>query len=125
MVEIYTSYLAKAKSAVNPICIAYKRPHFWAGPIYTKLGPDEKLLRMYKAGTVTVRGYTRQFVAMLDKLDADIVVQDLCRLAGSETFTLVCYEKPGAFCHRHLVARWLARYGYNVHKEAGCEHSLG
>lgn len=119
MIEVYTSYLAKAKSAVNPICIAYKRPHFWQGLMYTALGPSEQLLHAYKAGRVNERGYTRQFVAQLDKLDADIIVQDLARLAGSETFTLVCYEKPSSFCHRHLVARWLARYGYKVHQETG------
>jgi uncharacterized protein (DUF488 family) len=27
---------------------------------------------------------------------------------------LLCYEKSGDFCHRHLVAEWLRRYGYEV-----------
>lgn len=121
MVEIYTSYLAKAKSAVNPICIAYKRPHFWNGYMYPTLGPPEQLLKAYKDGRINERGFTRQFVMHLDKLDADIVVRDLIQLADDETFTLVCYEKPGTFCHRHLVARWFARYGYHVHEEAVSE----
>ena len=28
-------------------------------------------------------------------------------------FALVCYEKPSDFCHRHLVADWLNKNGYD------------
>lgn len=27
---------------------------------------------------------------------------------------LVCYEKSGDFCHRHIVADWLNQAGYDV-----------
>ena len=33
-------------------------------------------------------------------------------MAGTEDIALVCYEKPGDFCHRHLVADWLNEAGY-------------
>lgn len=26
----------------------------------------------------------------------------------------MCYEAPGKFCHRHLVADWLNSAGYDV-----------
>ena len=34
-------------------------------------------------------------------------------------FALVCYEKPGDFCHRHLVARWLIAQGINCKEYEG------
>ena len=29
------------------------------------------------------------------------------RLANGKDVALCCYEKPGDFCHRHLVAKWM------------------
>ena len=26
--------------------------------------------------------------------------------------TLLCYEKPDDFCHRHLVSKWFNEHGY-------------
>ena len=38
----------------------------------------------------------------------DSVLKNLEKLAGGrEEIALVCYEKPGDFCHRHIVADWL------------------
>lgn len=36
---------------------------------------------------------------------------------------LVCYEKPGDFCHRHLVASWMNQMGIKV-KEWKNENNL-
>jgi uncharacterized protein (DUF488 family) len=35
------------------------------------------------------------------------VLLDLQKLAGDKIPCLLCYEKPGDFCHRHIVAEWL------------------
>jgi len=29
-------------------------------------------------------------------------------LGGDRDIILCCYEKPGEFCHRHVLANWLA-----------------
>ena len=40
-------------------------------------------------------------------LDAQRVYEDLERLSNGRDCVLLCYEKSGDFCHRHLVADWL------------------
>ena len=35
------------------------------------------------------------------------VIQELTALGGGHDVILLCFEKPGEFCHRHLVAQWL------------------
>ena len=45
------------------------------------------------------------------------VLADLQKLTGVKNdfskIILLCYEKPGDFCHRHLVADWLTKNGVN------------
>ena len=55
---------------------------------------------------------------VLNTLKADEVVFELIDtvyyLNGTDMdIALVCYEKPGDFCHRHLVAEWLRENGYD------------
>jgi hypothetical protein len=52
-------------------------------------------------------------------LNADKVIDDLNMLilkdginCKGKDIALVCYEKPEDFCHRHLVAEWLKKFGY-------------
>lgn len=49
---------------------------------------------------------------VLSKLNADVVVNELLSLSEEKPFALICYERPGEFCHRHLVAEWLCENGY-------------
>ena len=48
--------------------------------------------------------FTRLYrTQILDRLNAGQVLQEL----GSDDFVLLCWEPPGAFCHRLVVAAWL------------------
>ena len=52
---------------------------------------------------------------VLDELDATTVVNELNYLVpnvNGKNITLICYEKPSDFCHRHLVAEWLNQNGF-------------
>jgi uncharacterized protein (DUF488 family) len=42
---------------------------------------------------------------VLDKLDPMQVIRDL----GGDNFILLCWEAPGEFCHRRVVAAWLRK----------------
>ena len=54
--------------------------------------------------------YTKTFhERVLNKLDPRQVAQEL-----SDDAVLMCYEKSGDFCHRHLVADWLRTAGIAV-----------
>lgn len=46
---------------------------------------------------------------ILGKLRVEEVVYEIERLSGGKDAALLCYEKPGDFCHRHLLADWLTR----------------
>lgn len=72
--------------------------------------PYKELLLPYLTGKLTYAGYTELYNKLvLSKLDPDTVVKEL-----GEDPILICYEKPGHFCHRLLVAKWLTAAGYQV-----------
>jgi hypothetical protein len=42
---------------------------------------------------------------VLDKVDPMQVIRDL----GGDNFILCCWEPPGEFCHRRVVAAWMRK----------------
>ena len=44
---------------------------------------------------------------VLRKLDANEIYKDLYELSNGKDVVLLCYEKRGDFCHRHLLAKFL------------------
>ena len=117
--EIYTSYFAKVKSIpddIIPIAICGGIPFYWKGLWYKKVAPSIKFFTEWKQNHDN-DFYVEHFNAeVLAKHTPDEVVSELFALAnGADKICLICYEKPGDFCHRHLVADWLNATGkYNV-----------
>jgi hypothetical protein len=54
--------------------------------------PPEEFIRAYRA-------------EVLDKLDPRQVLNDL----GGDNCIMLCWEPPGQFCHRQVVAAWLKK----------------
>lgn len=50
--------------------------------------------------------YCRRFAAQLADLDPASVWRSLEEIAGAAEPVLLCWERPGQFCHRRLVADW-------------------
>jgi hypothetical protein len=50
--------------------------------------------------------YRRRYAAQLACLDPEAVWADLHGLADGSEPVLLCWERPGQFCHRRLVAGW-------------------
>jgi hypothetical protein len=70
---------------------------------YTQLIPSRDLFTKYLAGILNEMEYAIEYRRdVLYKLDPVNVAQEL----GSDT-VLLCWEAPGKFCHRRLVAAWL------------------
>lgn len=113
---IYTSYFSNLRNipdTITPIAICGKAPQFYKGLTYKKLAPKYSFFRIWKE-THDNDYYIQQFQKLvLDTLDADNVVNELKSLSRTKDFVLVCYEKPKDFCHRHLVAKWLCKNGYD------------
>ena len=109
--KIYTSYFAKEsflrRKGLLPIGIALWKPRFYNGEEYKTLAPDQRTLVRKKNGTIDERQYTEEFKEKLANLDAEKVFQDLKRISQGKDIVLCCYERPEAFCHRHIVAEWL------------------
>ena len=80
------------------VSIALKSPEWFKGREYPPLAPRLDMLPMEEAE------YRREYQAILDVLDPRKVYEHL----GQEAI-LLCWEPPGRFCHRRLVAEWLER----------------
>lgn len=104
MKKLFTSYYARSGELPSAVAISAKSPSFYKGKRYLKLAPSWDLLNAYKSGQVDERGYTEWYLRLLAerKLTPQQVVDEL-----EEGSVLLCYEGPGKFCHRHIVAEWL------------------
>jgi hypothetical protein len=101
-----TSYFSNLKNVANPLSISGKAPDWYTGPQFKVLAPKYGFFMAYKNGEIDSAGYTECFNAqVLDPLDPQTTYDRIIQLAGPDA-TLLCYEKPGDFCHRRIVAGW-------------------
>lgn len=110
---IYTSYfgaMKKLPDTFEPIAICGGIPSWYTGKWMKKLAPSWSIWKEWHDSTAPNKNehYTERFIPeVLGKMDVQKVVSKILDLAGGKTPCLLCYEKPGDFCHRHLVADWL------------------
>lgn len=128
--KLYTSYFGlfrKLPVDAIPISIALHPPDWYFGRrCYYKLAPTEIMLREWHAlhdKDRYIQEYNEQILKSLSQVS---VVNDLLLLVQGSTddefvenesykdrdIILLCYEAPGEFCHRHIVAQWLTSAGY-------------
>ena len=110
MDKIYTSYFANLRNLpdnVCPISICGKAPDWYKGIQYKALAPKYWFFKKYKEDG-DAEFYTLAFQKdVCDALNVSTTLLDLQKLAGDKIPCLICYEKPGDFCHRHIVAEWI------------------
>lgn len=88
----------------NGVSIARKAPaRYRYLPEYRPLFPTAVILSRWKGDTgyekeEYVKDYYRLVLSILDPAKV------FAELKGK---TLLCWEKPGDFCHRRIVARWI------------------
>lgn len=113
--KIYTSYFAQLKQwqregkdmeGYAAVSISLWPPRGWKGFEYKALAPEKDILADYKAGRIDEKGYTARYLAQLSEMNPSKVLEDLKNLTGKENIILLCYEKSGDFCHRHIAKRW-------------------
>jgi hypothetical protein len=118
---IYTSYFAKLKSLpknIIPISICGKAPDWYKGLQYKKLAPKYDFFMKWKENhdnDYYIEHFQKEVLDLLDPFDVIREIEDKIIdgkiILSPINFVLVCYEKPGDFCHRHLVADWLNKHG--------------
>lgn len=97
-----TSNFARSGSHPRAVAISRTQPRGWTGRAYEPLAPPWRLLVAAKSGAIDEDEYIRRYRAeVLSKLDPARVYAEL-----GEDAVLLCWERPGAFCHRRLVAEW-------------------
>lgn len=99
-----TSYYAKSSKHPNAVSIAGKAPAWYTGRQYKKLAPKYWFFKKFKEDGDEEFYKIQYKKEVLDKLDPQEVYKEL-----GEDAVILCWEKSGKFCHRHLVAEWLSK----------------
>lgn len=117
------------KSTPGAIAISLYPPRWHKSPHYPKLAPSAQLLKIYKDPNAAIfyhpieKWYTVEYFQQLVELDPQTIWKELHELADGAEPILLCYEKPGQFCHRQLVAKWFAaELGEAVEEVQGTAH---
>lgn len=113
---IYTSYFAKAAKLEGvKLSISVVTPKWvQVDGYWNAVKPAWNLVEKYK-NDADEEAYTSAYEKQLAGLDLSRDVRELLSISG-DVF-LLCYEAPGKFCHRHLLAKHLKeKYGLDVHE---------
>lgn len=108
---IYTSYFSKYRGE-NGISIARTQPMKNGVPYFKELEefrPPKFLLDGYKSGEITKKEFVHYYKNIV--LRGRNPIGWGKRLQGK---VLLCWEKPGDFCHRHIISDWLMNAGFEV-----------
>lgn len=119
--EIYTSYYGNIRKLRNnsiiPVGISLGIPKWFRGNNLRYLAPTYKILQLE-----TQEEYIPAYIKLLESMDMERFRFDLTVISESEggnDIALLCYEKPGDFCHRRIFADWMKeKTGYDI-KEYG------
>src|SRR5690554_3546634 len=119
--EIYTSYYGNIRKLGNnriiPVGISLGIPKWFNGHNLRYLAPTYKILQL-----ATQEEYIPAYIKLLENMDMERFRFDLTVISESEggkDIALLCYEKPGDFCHRRIFADWMKeKTGYDI-KEYG------
>lgn len=107
--KIYTSYFAKLAKLkmedIEPISIALSQPSFFKGNSIGYLAPKGYML----SKSMSQEEYIRLYGLILEKVDIVALKRILMQMGGGRDVALLCWEKPGDFCHRHLFAEWFEK----------------
>ena len=84
------------------VAICLYPPIDWTGLRFPALAPDAQVFYSIKRGEITKEQYSQQYK---DNVLAELDPKFIYKLF--ERNVLLCWEDPGEFCHRRLVAEWL------------------
>lgn len=84
------------------VAICIYPPIDWTDARFPSLEPDRQTFFAKKADQITEEQYEKQYrERTLSKLDPQKIYDTL------KGQVLLCWENPGEFCHRRIVAAWI------------------
>jgi hypothetical protein len=114
-VKIYTGYWANVLKYPNPVAVSRGILPGFTGPVAEYLMPPADLLRWYsqhKGEMTAKKHYTDEYTKQVLNEAPEIIYGRLEEL-GLDPITLICYERPGEFCHRRLIGEYLKSGGFD------------
>lgn len=102
--SIETSYFAKSSDHPKAVAISATVPEGFKGLRFKDLAPPYDLLGKFKRDD-DESFFEEQY---RDRVLKDLDPQKIYDLLGHDA-VLLCWEKSGKFCHRHIVADWLSK----------------
>lgn len=111
---LYTSYFAKSANNPKAVSISVSVPTWYTGRQNRLVTPGWSLLSDYKKGNITQQQYESAYREKLDKIGESLILSQF-----TDGDVLLCWEKPGEFCHRHILAQWLMEHGHTVSELGG------
>lgn len=114
---IYTLQMSKWRTVPNSeftlIDVTIKSPNDQCRRLFAP--PSSKLVYDVKAGNITTGEYSIVYLEHLRRTSIEYYQQWLDFVKhGPDKVILMCYCSPGSFCHRHLLADYLERFGNAV-----------
>jgi hypothetical protein len=114
--NIFTSYFAvveKLPLSIYPVSIALFPPKGWKFDEFRPLAPTPEILNAYRKDHDEAK-YRESYIKMLmqRQIRSSCFVNNWLKSRYIGDVALICYERPGAFCHRHIVAEWLTLNGF-------------
>lgn len=113
--NVYTSYyanLSRDLKGLVPVAISTSVPQWfpWIVEEMRVLVPGWNLVNGIKSGVITSDEYTECYLKKLNQLDKASIwveLENISKRNDNRDLVLLCYERRGEFCHRHIVANWL------------------
>jgi len=99
---IFTSNFKIAGNLPQAVAISRGIPRGWQGRRCKALAPPRDLIKIMEPERF-IPLYRAQ---VLDQLDPMQVIREM----GGDNFIMLCFEPPGEFCHRRVVAAWLRKH---------------
>lgn len=112
---IYTSYFSSRKFNVNDGVAITLGGKFWKGEVDKTLAPTSRILNWWKNELTEEERLTPKKQAIYKALYIRDVLAKLDVKEYAKKYqnkVLLCFEKTGDFCHRHIVAEWFNNNGF-------------
>ncbi len=118
---MHTGYFAKLKyyeeQGLIPISICGKAPDWYEGLQFKRLAPKWSFFNEWKNGShkgdneYYIQHFNDEVLKNKNPSEIEQELKTLAKQRTSDKIILLCYEKPGDFCHRHLVSEWFNQNG--------------
>jgi uncharacterized protein YeaO (DUF488 family) len=116
--QISTGYFAKSRAYADAgytlVSIAKVAPWFIPKDLtlfsLPDLAPTEEILALKDKPEEYEKRYRADILLHLQPKTIYHRLWNICSDTKSDKIVLLCYEAPGKFCHRHIVAKWLNYY---------------